>query len=125
MSKIQIPDIKRGKGMFLNKGQWCAIYFEDGKQRRKCLGTDNETAAVKLRDKFFRSLVLKGASIKKTLTRLEKVAANPNRYIIRRKPYLVKVGAVTVGEFNTVGEARGARDGYLGKERKKSIRGRN
>jgi hypothetical protein len=111
---IQIPDTKRGKGMFLNKGQWCAMYYEDGKQRRKHLGTDDTYRAMLARNRFFRKLMLEGATVKKTLTRLEKVAANPDRYIIRRKPYLVKVGDVTVGEFETSYEARVARDEYLG-----------
>jgi hypothetical protein len=110
---IEIPDLKRGKGMFLLNGMWHALYYEDGKQRRKYLDTDDEIQAVKLRNRFFLTLKKQGAVTKQKKSRLLKIAENAERYIYRRKPYVVRVGTVHVGDFEIFEEAREARDGYL------------
>lgn len=114
---IEIPDHKRFKAMFLFNGEWAAIYYENGVQKRKKLGTDDPATAIKLRDSFFRALKKAGAVPKRKMSRDAKISKNPRRYITVRKPFVVKIGTALIGEFSTLREAKDGRDAWLAANR--------
>lgn len=82
---------------------WCGE-----KKCRKSLGTDSYLEAVRRATELLEKL-----PVKPTRSASEKAATDPDIYIYYRKPYLVKIGSVVIGECLTRKEARRVRDNHL------------
>lgn len=111
---IQIPDISKGqKAMIFLKESWWAVYYEDGKQRRRNLGVREESLALVQRDKLFRQFKREGAVRYGKRTPQQKVLNKPGLYCYSRPPYQFKVKGVVLFESWAEAEVYAARDAYL------------
>lgn len=110
---------KETSGLIFSRGYWKVEYRINGKQYYRSLRTKELSIAIAARDEFYHELDAKGATPSGNQGRTlatSKVVADPEnstQYITRRKPYLVKVHGVTVGNFETMEEARAARNAFL------------
>ncbi len=107
-------------GIVHAKGIAYAQYTQDGKRRRKAIGNTlfhDERLLSKLRDKFYTEILAAGATVAtrgpRTPDRKAKAAADPNRYIQQRKPFVVVIGGKVIAECDTEEGARKARDKHL------------
>jgi len=111
---IQIPDTNNGHGLVLVRGEYFAIYYEDGQQKRIPTKTADWNTAIRARDLSYRRLKKAGATVKRKLTPAEKLATGrDNLYIHHRQPFLVVVRGKKIGEFATRKLAKEARDSFL------------
>jgi len=108
---------KKTSGMTL-QGTWKIRYTVDGVLKTKNSYTKDVDEAVKIRDGFFAELLAQGAT-EKLVGRANPKTKYPARpptediYIHRRRPYIVKVKQKYLGLFDTLEEARAARDKYM------------
>ena len=104
-------------GLVFVRGYWGVEYSTDGRRKRKSLGTPDLTVARARRDAFYAELDAAGATTNPSIrgTALKKALTNPDssQYIYYRRPWIVKVLGVYVGEFETQEEARVARNAAL------------
>jgi hypothetical protein len=106
-------------GIVHAKGIAYVWYYQDGKRRRHSIGPSvrGESWISKDRDTFYKDLLAAGATVAtrgpKTLDRKAKAAADPNRYIQQRKPFVVVIGGKVIAECDTEEGARKARDKHL------------
>lgn len=117
---ITRPKVKHDtSGLIFSRGYWKVEYRRNGKQFYKSLRTKDKSEATRLRDEFYRELDAKGAATSGSQGRsvaTSKVLADPSnsiQYISYRKPYLVKIQGIMVGSFETILEARAARNAFL------------
>lgn len=97
---IQRP---KGEALLFKNDTWYALFYEDGKRKRKSLSTNDYNVATLRRDLFFHDSELKP----------RKECDKEDRYIYKRLPYYVKIGKKLIGQYKTKGEARIARDANL------------
>ena len=97
------------------KNIWYVSYRVDGRPKLTSLGTTHFDEAVPLRDSFYEAMLERGAvrSVKKSF--VEKVKANPDRYIFQRDPFVVTVDGAVVGSTLTRKAAVIMRDEHLAK----------
>ena len=96
------------------KGLWFALYYRDGKLRRRSLRTSNKNDALLFRNYFFNDLVKDGATIYTGRKPQDKVLDKPNLYIYERAPYQFKVKGKVLCESWDRSEVERARDKFLG-----------
>jgi hypothetical protein len=101
------------------KGIAYVWWYQDGNRKRASIGakdTEQHILTAK-RDSFYALLKRQGATVAtrgpRTPDRKAKAAADPNRYIQQRKPFVVVIGGKVIAECDTEEEARKARDKHL------------
>lgn len=124
MSKITIPDVKAGgpdTGLSLHRGEYRAEYREGGRRKFRKLGTVNPATARRQRDVFYASVLSNGGTVatkgrkpRDTAARRAAAMADPDIYILERKPFVVVIDSKIVGEAGSREEARKLRNKHLG-----------
>ena len=97
------------------KEEWHALFYEDNKQKRKNLKTEDFPTAILLRNKYFKKLLKEGATLRVKKTACEKVKINPSMYIYNRPPYSVKIEGKHIGFCDTYEEAVALRNKEINK----------
>lgn len=110
MSNITLP---RGDGLSFYRNRWYVCYYRDGKPAKLSTGTDDFEEAKKARDAFYAEARASGAKTVGYRTAKDKVDSDPDKYIYRRKPFIVRIAGKCIGEAETVVEARALRDAHL------------
>jgi hypothetical protein len=107
------------------QGTWKIRYTVDGVLKTKNSYTKDVDEAIKIRDGLFAELLAQGAT-EKLVGRANPKTKYPARpptediYIHRRRPYIVKVMQKYLGLFDTLEEARAARDKYMAQVARKA-----
>lgn len=124
MRNITIPDVKAGgpdTGLSLHRGEYRAEYREGGRRKFHRLGTVHQPTARALRNSFYRSQLANGATIatkgrkpRDTGARRAAAMADPDIYILERKPFVVVIDSKIVGDAGSREEARKLRNKHLG-----------
>ncbi len=119
--KIIIPHVRNpsdNTGLITIAGSVYARYTEDGKRKTKRLGSLSRFGYDRVdrtdRDEFYATLIANGATFATRGDFKAKAAANPDRYIRQRAPWVVTIKGKIIAEFGTKREAKQARDRHLG-----------
>lgn len=113
---IQIPDTSKGQSAMACVNEiWSAIYYRNGKIRRRTLRTKDYQTAVKFRDQFYSDLVAdNGATVRKGRSVADKLRSNPSLYIYKRPMYFCQItGHGTVAEGDDYKDVEKKRDKWL------------
>lgn len=119
---ITIPPIlKPTSGLVAVGTTVYATYKVDGRQKRRRVGsiTDKHVLVAAIRDAFYEELLADGATVstRRPVTeavRKQRAAANPDKYITYRHPWVVVIAGKVIAECETKREAKKARDRHLG-----------
>lgn len=114
---IQLPKIKDAEsGLMLLRGKWHAIYYVDGKSRRRCLSTDDPEEARILRDQFHITQRKAGATYKGGVRPAIQAAIDDpdgDSCIYEVKTYKVYIGGDYIGSSTDKDEARRIRNEHI------------
>ena len=109
---VELINNGRTKGLFLKGDNYYMLYYTDGKETWRSLGTKNVVEAKAKLDSSRKVLIAQGAKYR-AYDPAVKSAAKPMLYVTYRKPYVVRIRGVKVGEFETAAEAIKAKKAYF------------